>query len=402
MRQMGHARAPRNQRRRHTSWNLHAHATPQESATQVSALRRTRHSRVFARRRQRRTLVAPELRQTHPAPIHVHAEQRQLELHPAVLEHTAPLHLHRTHERDVTATATYRRRCRSWPKHLRDEEQVLNDQRQSKKKHKKQRTSETHLIVSPIRRALHRTRREQVQICHLQKLAPRRIHTSLHVLKHALTRDGALHLRRKDRRCEPCRRRRWGGRSSVRGVSIPHRRRWRRRRRWRGHPDTHLGHPVHGIPVWDSLDWDRRVVFRGQLRKWASAVVGRRVSLAGVAASRECGCRGCRRWGAGDRSECPCGCAAASDELLNGCTCSAISLVGLIRLFLLYGGGFQRERRSNARQWTCYRSCICVAREHGSSVRGRRGDRATSANMRRASHCSVETTRDGRRRRRGE
>ena len=86
------------------------------------------HSRMLAHRRQRRVLLLPELRQTNPTAVHRHAQQRQLELHPPVLEHPPPLDLDGAGERHVRLLlrrrgVTMRRTC--GPDDLGDEEQVL-------------------------------------------------------------------------------------------------------------------------------------------------------------------------------------------------------------------------------------------------------------------------------------
>lgn len=148
MRQMGHTRAVRSQRRRQTSWNLRTNyissSTDPDSMTDQNevavgprrahtrhatrASRRKRHSRMLTHRRQRRLLLLSELRQAHPAPVHRHAQQRQFQLHTPILEHPPALHLDCARERD---RLLLRRRCRyhcrvhGGPEDLRDEEQVL-------------------------------------------------------------------------------------------------------------------------------------------------------------------------------------------------------------------------------------------------------------------------------------
>ena len=89
-----------------------------------------RHSRMLARRCEGPALVAPELGQTRPTAVHGHAQERHLEFHPAVLEHTAPHHLHLARERHRRLLP--RTACgRYGPQDLRYEQQILRKRQAS-------------------------------------------------------------------------------------------------------------------------------------------------------------------------------------------------------------------------------------------------------------------------------
>ena len=85
----------------------------------------TGYSRVLARRRERRTLVAPELREAGPAALDGNTEERHLELHAAVLEHAPPRDLNGARERYACLCPGRRFGRHCGPYDFRNEQEVL-------------------------------------------------------------------------------------------------------------------------------------------------------------------------------------------------------------------------------------------------------------------------------------